>query len=115
MHSKKTFFIIHFLYNRMNIHSIKGKRKSPIFAPVFTNKSLREYLSDLTIRVVKEKDVKTRGVDAPSLMHKVCPETDDAYLSSAFSCEISKLGHILRSGPYPKQVIAVWQSPLTHP
>lgn len=54
MHSKKTFFIIHFLYNRMNIHSIKGKRKSPIFAPVFTNKSSREYLSDLTIRVVKE-------------------------------------------------------------
>lgn len=52
------------------------------------------------------KDAKTRGIDAPSLMHKVCPETDDAYLTSAFSCEISKLGHILRSGLYPKQVIA---------
>ena len=109
MHSKKTFFIIHFLYT-----PYKGKRKSPIFAPVF-NKSSREYLSDLTIRVVKEKDVKTRGIDAPTLMHKVCFRTDNAYLTSAFSCEISKLGHILRSGPYPKQVIAIWQSPLTHP
>lgn len=55
----------------MNIHSIKGKRKSPIFAPVFTNKSSREYLSDLTIRVVKEKTLKPEGVDAPSSLHKV--------------------------------------------
>lgn len=110
MHSKKTFFIIHFLYT-----PYKGKRKSPIFAPVFTNKSSREYLSDLTIRVVKEKDVKTRGIDAPTLMHKVCFRTDNAYLTSAFSCEISKLRHILRSGRYLKQVIAIWQSPLTHP
>ena len=30
------------------------------------------------------------------------------------SCEASKLRHILRSGLYPKQVIAVKQSPLTH-
>lgn len=96
------------------IHRIKGKENLLYLRPFF-NKSSREYLSDLTIRVVKEKDVKTRGIDAPTLMHKVCFKTDNAYLTSAFSCEISKLGHILRSGPYPKQVIAIWQSPLTHP
>lgn len=61
-----------------------GKRKSPIFALVFISKSQREHLGDLTIRDVKEKDVKTRGVDAPSLMHKVCFETDNAYLTSAY-------------------------------
>lgn len=66
----------------MNIHRIKGKRKSPIFAPVF-NKLSREYLSDLTIRVVKEKTLKPEGL-TPLRHCTRSGKMDDAYLSSAY-------------------------------
>ena len=95
--------------------SYKGKRKSPINCARFYQQAIEgKYLGDLTTRIVKEKTQKPEGLTllrycTRSVLNRRCLSILSIFV------KLPKLGHILRSGFYPKQVIAFTQSPLTYP
>lgn len=90
----------------MNIHSIKGKRKSPIFAPVFTNKSSRGNTLMIWPFVTSRKRRKNPRDWRSFVTAQGLSRNRQCLPILGIFVKLPKLGHTLRSGPYPKQVIA---------